>query len=40
MAAIETVMRDTVREGLIVWTLRAGFVLVGLLSLYLLTFFT
>jgi hypothetical protein len=38
MAAIELVMRDTVREELITWSLRLGFALVGFISVYVLAF--
>ena len=38
MIATETIMNPAVREGIITWSLRAGFALVGILSVYLLIF--
>ena len=38
MIATETIMNEATREGLITWSMRVGFAMVGLLSIYLLIF--
>jgi hypothetical protein len=40
MFATDTLMRDSAREAAIIWALRLGFALVGVIAVYVLAFGT